>query len=59
MANWFGLGYTYLSSADGMLPETWAEEGPETPVACWLLEALRTTSESQEGRDGRMRPGTS
>ena len=37
MANWFGLGYTYLSSADGMLPETWAEEGPEMPermLAC-------------------------
>ena len=26
------LGYTYASGEDGLLPEKWAEKGPEKPA---------------------------
>ena len=52
------LGYTYASGADGLLPEKWAEKGPEKPAHMLAPRALRTTAESREGHAGRMRPWT-
>ena len=48
MENRRGLGYTYASGADVLLPETWAEEGPKTPAS--MLASRGSADGCQEPR---------